>query len=665
MTASQIKKRIQFLSAEIERHNRLYYAEASPEIADYEYDLLVQELQDLQAKYPDIPAPETLEKVGDDLDKSAKTIAHKERMASLNNAYSIPEVIAWWDKISLDLGDRPQLCLEPKIDGFGINLFYSSGKLQYATTRGDGSVGEEVTENFLTLPQIPHEISFHSDIEIRGEIYFPIKAFLAMNESRRQNEEKPFANPRNAAAGSIKLKDIAMVKARPLRAFFYTAGYIAGSAPFGSQDELLRWLQKSGFPVSDKHIVCPDKDCLIDFCKKMEEQRNELDYDIDGVVIKIDDLALRQRLGSTAKSPKWAIAYKFKPEEKETLLKQVDFQVGRTGAITPVAILEPVYISGTTVSRSTLHNFDEIRRLDLHEGDTIRLIKSGEIIPKILAVNKAKRPPDARPISLPDTCPVCASPLSREEEAAIDYCSSADCPAQLARSIEHFASRDAMDILGLGSALVARLLQEGIISSVADLYRIDYDKVKGLERIGEKSARNLQEAIQKSRDKNFDRILYALGIRHVGTVTARNLSVHFQTIEALEQASALELSEVPEVGDKIAASISDYFANPKNHSLVQELKKQGLKMSYESEAKSDSLAELSFLVTGSLSKISRKDMESLIISHGGKILGGVSKNLDYLIVGEKPGSKLAKAEKLGTVKIIGEDELMAMLEPKT
>lgn len=665
MTKAQIKKRIQTLSAEIERHNRLYYAEASPEITDYEYDLLLQQLKDLQEKHPDILAPAVLQEVGIDLDKSAKTIPHKERMASLSNAYSIPEVIAWWNKISMELGEIPQLCLEPKIDGFGINLFFSSGQLQYATTRGDGSVGEDVTANFLTLPQIPREISFKSDIEIRGEIYFPIQDFLAMNELRRDNEEKPFANPRNAAAGSIKLKDIAMVKARPLRAFFYTTGYIADAAPFGSQDGLLNWLRDNGFPISDKHCVCNDKESLIDFCEQMEEQRGKLNYDIDGVVVKVDDLALHHILGSTAKSPKWAIAYKFKPEEKETVLKRVDFQVGRTGAITPVAILEPVYISGTTVSRSTLHNFDEIRRLDLHEGDTVRLIKSGEIIPKILAVNKDKRIPGAQPISLPDKCPVCNSPLSREEEAAIEYCSSADCPAQLARSIEHFASREALDIMGLGSALVSRLLQEGIISSVSDLYRIDYDKMKGLERIGEKSAQNLQEAIQRSKEKNFDRVLYALGIRHVGTVTARNLAQHFQTIESLEKAGAQELSEVPEVGDKIAASISDYFANPKNQNLIHELQEQGLKLSFESEQKSEILAERSFLVTGSLNNISRKDMESLILSHGGKILSGVSKNLDYLIVGDKPGSKLTKAEKLGTVKIINAGELMAMLKGRT
>lgn len=665
MTKSQIKKRIQALSTEIERHNRLYYAEASPEIADYEYDLLVQELQELQAKHPEVPAPATLDTVGDDLDRSAKSIAHKERMASLSNAFSLQEVIAWWDKITLELGKRPELCLEPKIDGFGINLFYSAGKLQYASTRGDGSVGEDVTENFLTLPHIPREISFNSEIEIRGEIYFPIQDFLAMNEARRQNEEKPFANPRNAAAGSIKLKDINLVKERPLRAFFYTTGYIAGSAPFSSQDELLNWLQDSGFPVSKKHCVCTDEESLRDFCNKMEAQRGELDFDIDGVVVKINDLALHNRLGSTSKSPKWAIAYKFKPEEKETLLKSVEFQVGRTGAITPVAILEPVYISGTTVSRSTLHNFDEIRRLGLHEGDTVRLIKSGEIIPKILAVNIDKRLSGAEPIALPDRCPVCQSPLSREEEAAIEYCSSADCPAQLARSIEHFASREAMDINGLGTSLVSRLLQEGIIESVADLYGIDYDKVKGLERIGEKSAQNLQEAIQRSKDKNFDRVLFALGIRHIGTVTARNLAQHFQTVEALEAATAEALSEVPEVGDKIAKSISDYFANPKNLSLVSELNRQGLKMSYESEQESEILAGLSFLVTGSLNNISRKDMESLILSHGGKILSGVSKSLDYLIVGEKPGSKLIKAEKLGTVRIINEDELLAMLEPTT
>jgi DNA ligase (NAD+) len=662
MNKAQIENRIKELNAEIMRHNRLYYAEANPEISDFEYDMLVRELQDLRDMLPEQDQPSAIDSVGNDLSSAARTIAHKVRMASLDNAYSLEELTAWWDKLSSELGSRPQLCLEPKIDGFGINLFYSEGNLKYATTRGDGTVGEDVSENFLTLPHIPRQIPFAGEIEIRGEIYFPIQDFLAMNANRRENGEKPFANPRNAAAGSIKLKDINLVKQRPLRAFFYSIGYCSGDTPFASQNELLDWLEDCGFPVSDQHEICATKDCLIAFCERMEAMRAKLSYDIDGVVVKVNDLALHKRLGFTAKSPKWAIAYKFKPEEKETRLLRVEFQVGRTGAITPVAILEPVNISGTTVSRSTLHNFDEIRRLDLHEADTLRLIKSGEIIPKILSVNIAKRPPEAKPIALPDTCPICHSPLSREKEAAIEYCTAADCPAQLARSIEHFASREALDIMGLGSSIVHRFLQNGIIQSIADIYRIDFEQVAALERMGEKSAQRLKESIETSKSRNFDRVLFALGIRYVGSVTARNLAQHFQNIENLQQASLEELSEVPEVGMKIAESLLDYFANPKNQKLIQELKELGLNMSYHSEKQSDALTEKTFLITGSLDHYGRKELEAIIMSNGGKILSGVSKALDYLIVGQKPGSKLAKAEKLGSVRIITEAELLDLLE---
>lgn len=662
MNKQQIEKRIKELTAEIERHNQLYYAEANPQISDFEYDMLVRELQDLQKMLPASPAPEVLEKVGNDLKQSAKTIAHKVRMVSLDNAYSLEELLAWWDKLSLDLNSRIELCLEPKIDGFGINLFFKEGKLQYATTRGDSIVGEDVTTNFLTLPDIPRRIPYLGEIEIRGEIYLPIPEFLAMNEARRERNEKPFANPRNAAAGSIKLKDVEQVKQRPLRAFFYTIGYYSIPLPFTHQDELLKWLASCGFPVSDQYATCTEHKCLIDFCNQMEQARNDLAYDIDGVVVKVNELALHKKLGFTAKSPKWAIAYKFKPEEKETRLKQVEFQVGRTGAITPVAIMEPVYISGTTVSRSTLHNFDEIKRLDLHEFDTIRLIKSGEIIPKILSVNLEKRLPEAKPIALPQNCPVCNSPLSREEEAAIEYCTAADCPAQLARSIEHFCSREALDIMGLGSSIVSRFLDAGIITSIADIYRIDFTQVAAMDRMGEKSAQKLKESIEASKAKNFDRVLFALGIRFVGSVTARNLAQHFQTMDRLQKASLEELSEVPEVGTKIAESIIKYFANPKNQDLIRDLKNLGLNMSYRTEQESDALAGMTFLITGSLENFNRKELESMIMEHGGKILSGVSKSLDYLIVGEKPGSKLAKAEKLGSVKIISEADLLAMLE---
>lgn len=661
MNSKQAEQRITTLRTVIERHNRLYYQLSDPEISDFEYDMLAQELKDLLTAFPQYAAPSE-DHVGNDLSLGAKTIPHKQRMISLDNAYSLAELMAWWDKITQDLGSRPPLCAELKIDGFGINLYFENGILRYATTRGDGFEGEDVTPNFLTLPEIPNRIDFSGEIEIRGEIYFPIKEFLKMNEARREAGEKVFANPRNAAAGSIKLKDRSLLAKRPLRALFYSIGHVAPQPPFNFQSELLSCLSKMGFPVAKEYCVCTDHQTLEAFCTTMEQKRGTLDFDIDGVVVKINDLTLQKRLGFTAKSPKWAIAYKFKPEEKETLLHKVEFQVGRTGAITPVAILEPVYISGTTVSRSTLHNFDEIRRLDLHLGDTVRIIKSGEIIPKILAVNIAKRSQSATQILLPVECPACHSPLSRETEAAVEYCPSADCPAQLARSIEHFTSRDAMDIMGMGSSIVSRFLEEGIIHNIEDIYRIDYARVAALDRMGERSANNLKKAIEDSKQQNFDRVLYALGIRFVGVVTAGNLAKHFGDIDSLMQAEPEALSAVPEVGEKIAKAIREYFDNPKNRKMIATLRGLGLNMVFKTLTRTNLLAQKSFLITGTLFHYGRKDMENLIQSHGGKILSSVSKGLDYLVVGDKPGSKLSKAEKLPTVQIITEDELISMLE---
>ncbi|MBP7118100.1 MAG: NAD-dependent DNA ligase LigA [Candidatus Cloacimonetes bacterium] len=651
-------KRIRELQAEIARHNELYYQKADPEISDFEYDLLVHELRDLLG---DREAT-ILGEVGNDLREGSKTIAHKQRMISLDNAYNLDELRAWWDRISLELGSRPALCLELKIDGFGINLFFRGGQMQYATTRGDGQVGEDVSINFKTIKGIPHQINHPADIEIRGEIYISKQDFALMNEERQRDGDKLFANPRNAAAGSIKLKNNADVARRPLKALFYTIGYADGTLPFSSQGDLLDFLNGQGFSVAGHYRIVDSFDAVQSFCESMEAQRAELDYEIDGVVVKVNDFGQQKRLGSTARSPKWAIAYKFKPEEKVTTLQRVEYQVGRTGAVTPVAILEPVYISGSSVSRATLHNFDEIRRLDLHEGDSVLLIKSGEIIPKILKAFPDKRKDVAQPISFPTSCPVCGSPLYREEDAAIDYCSSAVCPAQLSRGIEHFASREAMDITGLGSAMVDRLVDLGMLKRISDIYRLDYDSIAALPRMGEKSVKNLEQAINESKQRNLDRSLYALGIRFVGLVTARNLAQHFGTIEAIMQADLAELSSVPEVGAKIARVLLDYFSNPANIEEIHALQTLGVSFNNHSVQSSSKLAGHTFLITGSLNHYGRKEVEELILRHGGKLISGVSTNLDYLIVGEKAGSKLTKAQKLGTVKIIDEDSFLDMLE---
>ncbi|MDD3464339.1 MAG: NAD-dependent DNA ligase LigA [Candidatus Cloacimonetes bacterium] len=657
----ELKREIQRLRAEIERHNLLYYELANPSISDYEYDQLARQLKELEALLEaDERGKSPLDKVGSDLRPGAETIPHLQRMYSLDNSYSTEELEQWCTKLASELGFFPTLAAELKIDGFSINLYFENGELGHATTRGDGITGEVVTPNILTLSSIPKSISHLSPIEILGEIYIPVADFLKLNEERQANEEKAFANPRNAAAGSIKLKNPEEAKKRHLNAIFYSVSN-SPDLPMQRQSKLLAWLAEQGFPTSGQFRVCASYNEVREFCDHWEKERYSLPYEIDGVVVKVDDLALQKRLGFTAKSPKWAVAFKFKPEEKETRLLEVQYQVGRTGAVTPVAILEPVYISGSTVSRATLHNEDEIKRLDLHLNDTVRIIKSGEIIPKILTAIPAKREPNAVPVGFPANCPVCSSQLERDEEGAISYCPNASCPAQLQRRIEHFASRDAMDISGLGTSLIARLLEQNMIAGLADIYRLDYEALAQLDRFGEKSAENLRNSIEASKARNFDRVLFALGIRYVGSVTARHLAEYFGTVDELLIAGEETLAQVPEVGSKIALSLKAWFGNPLNLKLVEKLRAQGLRFSYELRRESETLAGKTFLLTGSLDNYDRKTMEELIRRHGGRIVSGVSTSLNYLVVGAKPGSKLAKAQKLPSVKIISEIELLELI----
>ncbi|HRQ67286.1 MAG TPA: NAD-dependent DNA ligase LigA [Candidatus Syntrophosphaera sp.] len=657
----ELKREIQRLRAEIERHNLLYYELANPSISDFEYDQLARQLKELEALMEaDERGESPLDKVGSDLRPGAETIPHLQRMYSLDNSYSTEELEQWCAKLASELGFFPTLTAELKIDGFSINLYYENGELGHATTRGDGITGEVVTPNILNLSSIPKKIAHLSPIEILGEIYIPVADFLKLNEERQANEEKAFANPRNAAAGSIKLKNPEEAKKRHLNAIFYSVGY-SPDLPLQKQSELLAWLAEQGFPTSGQFRVCASYNEVREFCDHWEKERYSLPYEIDGVVVKVDDLALQKRLGFTAKSPKWAVAFKFKPEEKETRLLEVQYQVGRTGAVTPVAILEPVYISGSTVSRATLHNEDEIKRLDLHLNDTVRIIKSGEIIPKILTAIPAIREPNAVPVGFPANCPVCSSQLERDEEGAISYCPNASCPAQLQRRIEHFASRDAMDISGLGTSLIARLLEQNMIAGLADIYRLDYEALAQLDRFGEKSAENLRNSIEASKARNFDRVLFALGIRYVGSVTARHLAEYFGTVDELLIAGEETLAQVPEVGSKIALSLKAWFGNPLNLKLVEKLRAQGLRFSYELRRESETLAGKTFLLTGSLDNYDRKTMEELIRRHGGRIVSGVSTSLNYLVVGAKPGSKLAKAQKLPSVKIISEIELLELI----
>ncbi|MBM4403869.1 MAG: NAD-dependent DNA ligase LigA [Candidatus Cloacimonetes bacterium] len=662
LSPGALKQEIDRLRQEIQRHNVLYYELANPLISDYEYDQLVRRLQELEQL---LSAPERLDsplqQISSDVQKGATVIPHKQRMYSLDNAYSLEELRTWTDRITQSTGSFPDLIAEHKFDGFSINLCYDQGVLLYATTRGDGFEGEDVTANVLTIPSIPRNIAFQYQIEIRGEIFLLLDEFLRMNEQRRQEGDKVFANPRNAAAGTIKLKDSTEVTRRNLSICLYGIGYCPQRS-FQTHQQVLEFLLEQGFPVSREYRLINDLDKLSVYCEHWESYRYTLPYDIDGIVLKVNDINLRETLGFTNKSPKWAVAYKFKPEEKETRLLDVSFQVGRTGAVTPVAILEPVLISGSTVSRCTLHNDDEIKRLDLHTNDWVTIIKSGEIIPKILRVDPLKRPPDAKAILFTTLCPVCHSHLFQDEEGAIHYCSNGNCPAQIQRRIEHWCSRSAMDISGLGESLIARFIEEGLITRIQDIYTLDFGRIAALDRLGKRSADNLKASIEQSISQSFDRVLYALGIRFVGDKTARTIAAALLNITAVIQASEEDLCAIPDIGKKIAHSIHEYLHNPENIALIDALRQIGLNFEYTSNQESDLLNGKTFLITGTLPNYPRKDMEDLIIRHGGRLISAVSKNLDYLIVGENAGSKLEKARQLSSVVIIDEAGLMDMIK---
>lgn len=654
--ADEIKE----LRDKIAHHSDLYYKKNQTEISDYDFDQLVKRLQYLETKYPQYAESESpIEKVGSDITTQRDVIPHKIPMYSLDNAYSYQELKKFTEDILKEDEKGNSFVTEPKIDGFSINLFYDRGILQYATTRGDGIEGEDVTENVKTIKSIPLTIEYQKPIEIRGEIYLPKKEFERINEEREKTGEKLFVNPRNAAAGTIKLKDSAIVKERNLGSLLYSIGYCEDE--FTSEYELLDFLQKQGFTTVESTRVQGFK-AISDECENWEKVRSDLDFDIDGLVIKVDDIALQKKIGFTSKFPKWAIAYKFKAEEMTTELLEVDFQVGRTGAVTPVARLKPVFISGSTVSNATLHNEDEIKRLDLRIGDFVTIIKSGEIIPKIIKVNYDKRPTTFKEIIFPTRCPICDTELKKEEDGAITYCNNISCPAQVQRRIEHFASREAVDIEGLGEAAVKQLLENNLIKKIEDIYQLDFEKFAELEKQGKKSAENLQKAIENSKKQKFNKIIFGLGIRYVGARTSKILAAQFGSIDALKTASFEDFLEVEEVGEKIAQSLVDFFQNEENLKMIEHLRSEGVNLEAAKEKIENNLNGAKFLVTGTLDNFGRNEIKEIIEKNGGKIISAVSKNLDYLLVGSNPGSKLSKAEKLGTVKIIGEAEFLKMIE---
>ncbi len=668
MTFEEAKIRAEQLKEVINKHNYSYYVLASPTISDFEYDLLLKELIDIETLYTELQTSDSpTQRVGSDIDNEFVQVRHRYPMMSLSNTYSESELTEFDQRVHKLAGDIPiEYVCELKFDGTAIGITYKNGVLFQAVTRGDGEKGDDVTANVRTIKSIPlklHGSDFPSEFEVRGEIFMPHASFQRLNKERLEDGDTPFANPRNAAAGTLKLLNSSEVAKRGLDCFFY---YTLGERlPFKSHYENLQKAKEWGLKISDHARKCSSLEEVFGFIHYWDEERKNLPYDTDGVVIKVNSYALQKQLGYTSKSPRWATAFKFPPEQALTQLLSVDFQVGRTGAITPVANLEPVALAGTTVKRASLHNADQMELLDIRINDWVIVEKGGEIIPKIVAVDKSKRMPDSEPFHYITNCPVCGTPLVKDEGEAKHYCpNDTGCPPQIIGRIEHFISRKAMNIDGLGAETADLLYNKGLIKDMADLYDLKKEQLEVLDRMGSKSAENIITSIERSKSVPFQRVLFAIGIRFVGETTAKKLAEALKSLDTIRQASREELLQVDEIGEKIADSIIAFFQKPKNIELIERLEKAGLQFSLseeETQTLSDKLAGISIVISGNFVKHSRDELKELIEKHGGKNLSSVSSNTSYLLAGDKIGpAKLQKAEKLG-VKIISEDDFLNLI----
>ena len=659
-----IRERIEELRRQLELHNYKYYVENNPEISDFEFDTMMRELQDLERAHPEYADPNSPSvRVGSDLTSEFRTVRHRYPMLSLGNTYSLDELHEFIDRIEREAGPTDYVC-ELKFDGTAISLTYDNGSLTLAATRGDGVQGDDVTANVRTVRSVPLHLrgnDYPAHFEIRGEILMPYASFDRLNAEREANGEPLFANPRNAAAGTLKQQSSAVVARRGLDCTLYQ---LAGdNLPFKTHWESLQQAREWGFKISDRMRICHTVNEVDDFIRHWDTARHALPFPTDGVVIKVNDFAVRRQLGFTAKAPKWAVAYKFKAEQALTRIDSVSFQVGRTGAITPVANLEPVLLAGTTVRRATLHNAEQMARLDIRPGDMVYVEKGGEIIPKITGVDLSQRPADSQPFRYITVCPVCGTPLVRYEGEAKHYCpNQSGCRPQIIGRIIHFIRRKALDIEGLGEETVELLYDNGLVRTVADLYDLRAEQLAPLPRLGAKSAENIIRSIQRSKEVPFPRVLFGLGIRFVGETTAKYLAEHFRTLDAVMAASREELVQAEEIGDRIADAILEYFADETNLEIIRRLRAAGLQFeATTSERSSEALAGKSFVVSGRFSR-SRDEMKALIEAHGGRNLAAVSGNVDYIVAGEKMGpAKLKKAEKLG-IRIIDEEEFFRMIE---
>lgn len=666
------ESRIRELRKQIDEHNYRYYVKDDPIISDYEFDRLLEELIRLEKEFPRFASPESpTQRVGGAVTKEFRTVVHRYPMLSLGNTYSEQDLREFDDRIAKLLGgEQVQYCCELKYDGVAIGLTYRRGKLAQALTRGDGVQGDDVTVNVKTIRSVPLQLNgddYPDEFEIRGEILLTRSAFNRLNEERADIGEPPFANPRNSAAGTLKLQDSAEVSRRKLDCFLYAL--YGESLPFTTHAEGLEKAATWGFRISHDRRTCNNLDEVLEYIHYWEQKREALPFDIDGVVIKVNSLPQQRELGFTAKSPRWAIAYKYKAQSVSTILEKVTYQVGRTGAITPVANLRPVFLAGTTVKRASLYNADQIEKLDLHLGDTVFVEKGGEIIPKITGVDHSKRVPHAEKVQYIDRCPECNAALERLEGEALHYCpNQASCPPQIKGRLTHFTSRKAMNIEGMGTETIDLFVDKGLLRDVADIYTVRKEDIVELEGFGDKSAELILNGIEQSKSVPFERVLFAIGIRYVGDTVARKLARHFHSMEALIKAGEEELRAAPEVGDKIAQSIRTYFSSEENLKVINRLGACGLRMALDESqqpvVRSEKLKGLALVITGTFEKHSREEYKVLIEAHGGKCGSGVTRKTNYLLAGADSGpSKIEKANELG-VQIIDESAFLAMVGEK-
>lgn len=670
MSPAEAKNQIYSLTSELKQHNYNYYVLAMPTISDFEFDKKLEALITLEKQFPEFAESDSpTQKVGGDITKEFVTVRHKWPMLSLGNTYNEQELIDFDQRIRKAIGDNFEYVCELKFDGLSMSLTYEDGKLIRAVTRGDGVEGDDVTTNVRTINTIPRRLkegNYPEHFEIRGEVFMHLKAFERLNNERVENGEQPYANPRNFASGTIKMQDSAEVAKRPLDCFLY---FLYTDRPlFKTHWESLQAVKSWGFHINEHSKLCSTLDDVLAFIAGWDKKRFGLSYDIDGIVIKVNNYSQQQELGFTAKSPRWAIAYKFKAERVQTELLSVSYQVGRTGAVTPVANLKPVLLAGTTVKRATLHNANEMLRLDLHQGDWVFVEKGGEIIPKIISVNLEKRDPSAPTINYITHCPACNTLLERQEGEAAFYCPNDEgCPPQIVGKMQHFIGRKAMNIDGLGDETIETLYQRGFIHHISDIYELHRhsEELKKMGRFGEKSINNMLDGIEKSKQMPFEKVLFGLGIRYIGETVAKKLTTHFKTIDNLIAAPFEELVVAEEIGERIAHSLIEYFSNPKHLEEIEKLKVQGLQFIAEEKEmvlQSDKLGGKSFIISGVFEKYTRDELKDIIEQNGGKILSSISAKLSYLVAGDNMGpAKLEKANKLN-IPIISDEELLGMIE---